>query len=85
MKKLVVFVFIVGILSCSDEERTTKVLAEQGYTNIQTFGHAYNCSNDDRYCTKFEATSPSGHRVHGAVGCGAEWGGCGKGCTIRFD
>jgi hypothetical protein len=72
------------LLSCSDEQRTTKVLSDQGYSNIQTTGHSWSgCSEDDSYCTGFNALSPAGKPVSGVVGCGRS--GCDKGCTIRFD
>lgn len=82
MKKTIIIIAL--LVSCVDEERTVRVLADQGYTHITTDGHSRGCSDGDTYCTAFEAMAPSGRIVRGAVGCG-ESGGCGggKGCTIR--
>lgn len=81
MKKtlLALALFLVG---CTNEERTVEVLKSNGYTHITTTGFAWGgCGDKDGYCTGFIATSPSGSRVSGQVGCGFLF----KGCTIRFD
>lgn len=82
MKKLALLVVV--LFSCTDEERTVQVLRKAGYTNIETTGHSYSCSDKDTYCTGFKAIGPRGDYVEGAVGCGSSTG-CSKGCTIRFD
>lgn len=82
MKKFAVLIALM--LSCTDGERTEKVLYDQGYTGIKITGHSYSCSDSDTYCTAFTAVSPAGIQVSGAVGCGRSTG-CDKGCTIRFN
>lgn len=70
---------------CTDNERSERVLTQQGYRGITLTGYDYGgCSRGDTYCTGFEAQAPSGAVVTGAVGCGASWS-CtgGKGCTVR--
>ncbi len=82
MKKLIVAVLAVVVLSgCTDPQKATRVLKQQGYTNINAGGHAWwACSDDDTYSTKFTATSVNGHFVSGAVCSGFL-----KGSTIRVD
>ena len=66
---------------CTDPEGTKRVLEDQGYTNIRITGYRlWIKGEDDTYSTGFEATSPSGHVVTGAVT--SAWG---KGKTIRMD
>ena len=78
-------ILICLMLSCTDEERASDVLAKSGYTDIDINGYGFNkCSKDDSTCTSFTALSPAHVRVTGAVGCGRVEG-CGKGCTIRVD
>lgn len=82
MKKFAIV--LVMMFSCTDSDRVEQVLEDQGYTNVETTGYAWNrCSESDGTCTGFRATSPSGRGVSGAVGCGRT--ACSKGCTIRFD
>ena len=76
---LIVSPFIVS--RCHDEAGTVRILEAQGYTNVVTDGRAwFSCGKDDVYQTKFEATSPAGKRVTGAV-CAGWW----KDSTIRFN
>lgn len=78
MNKILLLLILVA---CSDQDRTREVLLDQGFTNISVGGHSFfGCSDDDAYCTSFEATGPTGRQVSGAVGCG-HFGG--KGCTVR--
>lgn len=71
MKRLLVLAFITGFFSCTDEGKTRQVLMDQGYMNIVMTGYSYGtCAEDDNTCTGFEATSPNGTRVRGAVSCG---------------
>lgn len=84
MNKLATFCLIVGIMSCTNEDMTRKTLVAHGFTNITITGYSpTQCTGDDT-CTGFRALSPSGMNVEGAVGCGAQFGGCGKGCTVRL-
>lgn len=81
IKFCIATIISVMLFTCSDSDRTTQVLLDNGYSNIMTNGRSWRgCSEDDQYCTAFTATGPSGRRVSGAVGCGI---GCGKGCTVR--
>lgn len=83
MKKIALLIVI--LFSCTNEDAARSVLADEGYTNVQTTGYAYSrCSDSDSTCTGFTATSPSGRPVSGAVGCGRDIAGCGKGCTVRL-
>jgi hypothetical protein len=71
------------LLSCTNEGRAREVLLSQGFTNIELTGWAaWACSKSDDTCTGFIATGPTGRTVRGAVGCG--YGGCSKGCTLRY-
>lgn len=83
MKKILLFLSVTMMFSCTDPKRARKVLTQAGYTDIEIGGHdAFACGEEDDSCTEFYATGPSGHRVHGAVGCDVS--GCGKACTIRI-
>lgn len=80
MKKLSLL-FVILAAGCTDPESATKVLSDNGYTNIKTGGYGWvACGRDDVYSTEFSATSPSGKTVKGTV-CHGFW----KGSTIRFD
>jgi hypothetical protein len=68
MTKLALLLGIFLLASCSDGEGTTKLLEDQGYTNIVIKGYDhFSCHEDDTFATEFEATSPSGHIIHGTV------------------
>ena len=85
MNKAITFVLIAGILSCTNAEKAEQTLEAQGFTNIVIDGWSPSqCSDSDSTCTAFHATSPNGTFVEGAVGCGRQMGGCGKGCTVRL-
>lgn len=69
----------MSALACTDEERTVRVLREDGYTHIVTKGYAWTgCGEGDTYKTEFKAITPTGAVVSGVVCCGL-W----KGCTVR--
>lgn len=73
----------VGLVSCTytDPDKATRVLEDQGYTNIVITGYnAWSCSEDDWYRTGFTATSIAGRFVEGTV-CSSHY----KGSTIRLD
>ena len=83
MKK-VIFIFLVTLClflqGCTQEEKTTQLLKQQGYKNIYITGYmAFNCGEDDWFSTGFTATAPNGERVSGVVCSGIF-----KGSTIRF-
>lgn len=71
--------------ACTDEDATVDTLRASGFTNIRTTGYEwFSCGeNKGGTCTGFEATGPTGVRVHGAVSCGF-WS-CSKGCTVRVE
>lgn len=85
MKKLLVTIVasvaVWGLSGCTDVAGATKTLRQNGYTNVQTHGYGFfECSQNDKFATKFSATSPSGYYVTGTV-CSGFF----KGSTIRFD
>ena len=66
---------------CSRPDHARKVLEDQGYTEIRITGwRPFMAGEKESYSTGFEAISPSGKEVSGAV-----TGGLFKGSTIRFD
>ncbi|MFA3055859.1 hypothetical protein [Acinetobacter pittii] len=79
MKNLIlIFLLLSG---CSSSNDATKALKANGFTDIQTHGHAFwGCSEDDTFSTKFTAKNQHGQKVNGVVCSG--WL---KGSTIRFD
>ena len=86
MKNIVINLCLIcllslGLVSCTDTNKSTRVLEEQGYTNIVITGYnAWSCSSDDTFKTGFTATSMVGKPVKGTV-CSAAF----KGSTIRLD
>lgn len=84
MKKIPVVCAVIAILvssGCTRVGLAERVLAEQGYTEIEAGGYGFfSCSEDDVFKTNFKATSPAGKRVSGTVCSG--WF---KGATIRLD
>lgn len=78
---IIIFVLSFSLRGCTDEEGAQRVLQQNGYTNITITGYRWGMGGEnDTYVTGFEATSPSGARVSGAV-CSGMF----KGSTIRFD
>jgi hypothetical protein len=72
---------LVFVSACSDPSGASKVLRDNGYTNITTTGYRFfACSERDIFSTGFVAKSPNGTTVTGAVCEGLL-----KGKTIRFD
>jgi hypothetical protein len=66
--------------ACVDHNGTQRVLAEQGYTHIQTTGYGwFSCSKSDSFATRFTAKNQLGKTVNGTVCSG--WF---KDYTIRF-
>ena len=77
---LAAFPFLAPV-ALTKPERATRTLLAQGYTEVRTTGYAYfDCGKGDLFATAFEATSPSGQRVKGAVCSGLL-----KGNTVRLD
>ena len=78
MKTLIVLAALLAI-GCTDGPGATRVLREQGFTEIAITGYdAWLCGKED-YATGFTATSPIRTRVSGAVCSGVF-----KGYMIRF-
>jgi len=79
--KLILLSLALLLTSCTDRDGATRTLQQQGYRDIEITGYRpFMKSEDDTYSTGFEATSPAGFRVTGAV-----TGGLLKGNTIRLD
>ncbi|EAQ28704.1 hypothetical protein NAP1_13933 [Erythrobacter sp. NAP1] len=77
---VVAFPFVAPV-ACTQPDRAREVLEIQGYSDIEISGYAYlACGNGDVFATAFEATSPSGQAVEGAVCSGIF-----KGNTVRLD
>lgn len=90
MKNIGKIIGIIGLIivscwampqACTQPENATRVLRQSGYKNIRITGwRPFAKSEKDVFSTGFEATSPSGEPVTGAVTSG--WL---KGSTIRLD
>lgn len=77
------FVALIAMGSCTDEDGTREALEAEGFSKIELTGYSmWSCGKDDGTCTGFVATGPTGKRVSGAVGCGF-WS-CSKNCTVRI-
>lgn len=82
MKKLMALALCLAVTACTDPDTATRVLQENGYTNVQMTGYSwFSCSKDDTYSTGFAATSPTGQTVKGTVCAGIIF----KNSTIRFE
>lgn len=83
MKKLILFVFTVFLLSsCTDEKAAREALLDAGYHPISVGGYAFwGCGEGDTFHTKFSAYSPDSTRIVRGVVCS----GILKGKTIRLD
>lgn len=80
--KYLIFLALAGLAACTDPQNATRILREQGYTDIQMTGYnAFACSDDDTYHSGFTAKSPNGTPVKGTV-CAGVWF---KNSTIRFE
>lgn len=82
MKKLIALalISIAFVVGCTDPDGATRVLQQNGYTQIEITGYKPWMGGDDTISTGFRARSPNGTFVTGAVT--SDWG---KGSTIRFD
>lgn len=66
---------------CIDSAGTTRVLRQQGYSEVEITGwRPLSCGKDDTFATGFRAKSPSGEEVTGVVTRGIF-----KGSTVRLD
>jgi hypothetical protein len=83
---VIVITIVIGLFTilptgCTQPDKTVRLLEQQGYTNVTITGwRPFMASSKESFSTGFEATSPNGNRVSGAV-----TGGFLKGSTIRFD
>ncbi len=51
----------IAMTGCTSEGKATKVLTDQGYTEIVTDGYGwFACSDKDSFATAFHAKSPAG-------------------------
>jgi hypothetical protein len=74
-------IIIIVPKACTRPDHATRVLEQAGYSNITITGwRPFMAGKDEAISTGFEATSPTGQRVSGAV-----TGAWLKGSTIRFD
>ena len=78
---VVLIVVIMNILwGCTAPDKSTRILEEQGFTNVEITGYSlFSCGQDDTFSTGFRATNPAGRKIDGTVCCGVM-----KGCTVRF-
>jgi len=68
------------LLGCSDAERSTRILENDGYADIKTDGYwPLQCSDSDTFSTAFVAKK-NGRLIKGTVCCGFV-----KNCTIRVE
>jgi hypothetical protein len=69
--------WLVGV--SGDSDQATRLLEEEGYTDITIGGGAvFGCGEGDWKRTSFQAKNRAGNYVRGVVCCGVA-----KGCTIR--
>lgn len=79
VKILFLIIAVAAIVGCTDPEGATRILQQNGYTDIEITGYDAWVGGDDTYSTGFRARSPNGTVVTGAVT--SDWD---KGYTIRF-
>lgn len=82
MKSVLFLIVGVCVLAgCSDADGARRVLAAQGYKDVQITGwRAFGCDEKDAFHTGFKALGSNGAPVSGVVCAG--WL---KGVTVRFD
>jgi hypothetical protein len=79
--RIIILCAALFLCACTNPSSATRVLTENGYTNIQITGYNFfACSQDDFYHTGFIATSYIGQRITGTVCEGMFF----KNSTIRF-
>lgn len=78
---IVLMIFIRLLLGFTDAPGTTRLLTDQGYSNVEITGwRPFAGSKDDIHCTGFTAITPTGKQVSGTVTSGFF-----KGKTLRLD
>lgn len=83
MRSLIVFsiALVALIAGCVNNSDATRILSQQGYTDIRMTGYQWwACSDDDFYHTGFVAKSPANVEVEGCVCSGLLF----KNSTIRL-
>jgi hypothetical protein len=67
MKLLLVFLSFL-FLSCTNPEKATRILKQQGYTEIQITGYDWwSCHKGEYVATGFKAKTVAGYQVEGCV------------------
>lgn len=80
MRKYILILCLL-VSACTDEPTATRILANDGYTNIKFTGYNWlACGQDDFYSTGFIATK-NNHQIIGTVCSGLLL----KSATIRFE
>jgi len=79
---IVLSITLVALIAgCTNNADTTRVLSQQGYTDIRMTGYQwFACSKDDFYHTGFIAKTPANVEVEGCVCSGLLF----KNSTIRL-
>jgi len=79
--KILIILILILFVGCVNNDNTIKILKSNGYKNIIITGYRPFMGNDDDiFKTGFEAISPNGEKVTGAV-----TGDYFQGYTIRLD
>lgn len=82
MKRILFVLVLLTGSGCTNQKDATRILQENGYTNIEMTGYRwFLCGRDDWYHTGFRATHYAQQPITGAVCSGLLF----KGSTIRFD
>lgn len=82
MKKLLTFLILLSLFSCTNKSGAEKALRDSGFHPISIGGRGwFKCQEGEIFATKFEAFSPDSTRV--VKGCVCQ--GLLKGKTIRLD
>jgi hypothetical protein len=82
INKIIIFILLTVILSCTDKEGATKTLERNGYKPIEVGGYGWlSSSESDTYVTEFKAIALNGDTVTGCVTRGLFF----KGNTIRIN
>lgn len=81
MRKFAPLIILASLSACTDSVDAQRVLEDSGYTEVRTGGYSvFGCDGkSDNFATSFQAKSPNGRPVSGAVCKGFL-----KGSTIRL-
>lgn len=65
---IIIILFALLLTGCTRREKATRILEDQGYTEIEITGwRPFMASKNENFSTGFRAKSPSGKIVTGAV------------------